>query len=148
MRTEGVTRKEVLSRSPFPAVKPANPRSAAFSFAWFATTIREANSPFGASISWRAWEANFAVKTLKSLGVFCGLDLLLRRQPRWASPCPIRARRNSSSLHELGHHHLVHGRVRVSHAAGDVFAGLLPEPHGMVGVASLEFLTCRTWDTC
>jgi hypothetical protein len=31
----------------------------------FATTIREANSPFGASIWWRAWEANFAVQTLR-----------------------------------------------------------------------------------
>jgi len=82
MRTEGVTRKEVLSRSPFPAVKPANPRSAAFSFAWFATTIREANSPFGASISWRAWEANFAVKTR----LLCGFDLWWRRQPRWVHP--------------------------------------------------------------
>jgi len=36
MRTEGGTRKEVMSRSPFPAVKIANPRSAAFFFAWFA----------------------------------------------------------------------------------------------------------------
>ena len=33
--------------------------------------------------------------------------------------------------HELGHHHLVHGRARVSHAGGDAFAGLVPEPHGV-----------------
>ena len=44
-------------------------------FAYFVTTIREAVSLVGASMWWRAWEANFAVKN--SATALCYLRLLL-----------------------------------------------------------------------
>ena len=38
-------------------------------------------------------------------------------------------RDRSSTDHELGHHHLVDGRVGVPHAGRDLFPGLVHEPH-------------------